>query len=74
MKNIAPQFTIFVKDNVVHGVISHSGEEIAFQVVDYDLLKARGTTAEAEFEKHGLDAFEAEVAPSVPIEDLIKHL
>lgn len=69
-----PSFTIFVKDNIVHGVISHNGQAMTYNVVDYDLLKAQGTTALQEFEKQGDVAFIQDPCEIVPIEDLIKHL
>lgn len=71
---VQPSFTIFVKDNIVHGVISHNGQSMTYNVVDYDLLKAQGTTALQEFEKQGDVAFYQDPCDVVPLEDLIKHL
>jgi len=63
-----------VKDNIVHGVISHNGQAVTYNVVDYDLLKAQGTTALKEFEKQGEVAFIQDPCEVVSLGDLIKHL
>ena len=68
-----PEFTIIIKNGIVETVLSHTGKQLVFNVIDYDLLGSLNQNALHLYENNPGE-FKWESEQNIPLSELDKEL